>query len=118
MKLSEIKGEQALEAMADLIDPISEIAQDKLLVGYLRNRKFADAVKLGLKKHQKAVLTVLAILNQQDVETYSPSLAEIPKMLLDLFNDKELLDLFQSQAQSTEKTSSVSVTGNIGASEE
>lgn len=117
MKLSDIKGEQALTAMADLIDPIAEIAQNKILVGLIRGKNYAEAVKLGLKKHQKAILTILAILNQQDVDTYEPSLAEIPKMLLDLFNDKELLDLFQSQAQTTEKTSSVSVMENTGASE-
>jgi hypothetical protein len=63
------------------------------------------------------MLEILAILNQQDPETYEPNLVEIPKMLLELLNDKELLDLFQSQAQTTEKTSSVSVMENIGASE-
>lgn len=117
MKLSDIKGEQALNAMADLIDPVSEIAQNKILVGLIRGKNYAEAVKLGLKKHQKAILTILAILNQQDVETYEPSLAEIPKMLLDLFNDKELLDLFSSQAEQTNETSSSSAMVNIGASE-
>jgi hypothetical protein len=117
MKLSDIKGEQALDAMADLIDPITEIAQDKILVGLIRAKNYAEAVKLGLKKHKRALLTVLAILNQQDVETYEPTLAEIPKMLLDLFNDKELVDLFSSQANTTEKTSYSSVTENTGASE-
>lgn len=117
MKLSDIKGEQALNAMADLIDPVSEIAQNKILVGLIRAKNYAEAVKLGLKKHQKAILAILAILNQQDVETYEPSLAEIPKMLLDLFNDKELLDLFSSQAEQTNETSSSSAMVNIGASE-
>jgi len=117
MKLSDIKGEAALEAMADLIDPVAEIAQDKILVGLIRAKNFAEAVKLGLKKHKKSVLAVLAILNQQDIETYNPSLADIPKMLLELFNDKELLDLFQSQAETMEKTSSSSVMENTGASE-
>lgn len=117
MKLSDIKGEQALEAMADLIDPISDIAQDKKLVGLIRGKKYADAVKLGLKNHKKAMLNILAILNQQDVKAYEPSLAEIPKMLLDLLNDSELLNLFSSQTEITEKTSSSSVTENTGASE-
>lgn len=117
MKLSDIKGEQALEAMADLIDPVAEIAQDKKLVGFIRGKSYAEAVKLGLKKHQKAILTILAILNQQDVKTYEPSLAEIPKMLLDLFNDKELLNLFSSQVEQTKETSSSPAMENTGASE-
>ena len=117
MKLSEFRGEAALDAMADLIDPLTEIASDKILVGLLRKKNMVDAIKLGLRNHKKAILAILAILNQQDVETYNPSLAEIPKMLLDLLNDKELLDLFQSQAETTEKTSSSSVMENTGAEE-
>jgi len=117
MRLSDIKGEQALDAMADLIDPISEIAQDKILVGLIRARNKIEAVKLGLRRHQKSILAILAILNQQDIATYNPSLAEIPKMLLDLLNDKELLDLFSSQAETMEETSSSSAMENTGASE-
>lgn len=117
MRLSDIKGEQALDAIADLIDPISDLAQDKILVGLIRARNKIEAVKLGLRKHQKSILAILAILNQQDIETYNPSLAEIPKMLLDLLNDKELLDLFSSQAETMEETSSSSAMENTGASE-
>lgn len=117
MRLSDIKGEDALNAMADLIDPISDIAQDKILVGLLRAKNMKEAVKLGLRKHQKAILEILAVLNQQDVATYEPNLAEIPKMLLDLLNDKELLNLFSSQAELTKETSSSSVMENIEASE-
>jgi hypothetical protein len=117
MRLSDIKGEKALDAMADLIDPLAEIAQNKILVGLIRKKNYKEAVKIGLKQHKKAVLTILAILNQQDVETYEPTLAEIPKMLLDLFNDKELLNLFSSQAEQTNETSSSSAMVNIGASE-
>lgn len=117
MKLSDIRGEDALNAIADLIDPISEIAQDKILVGLLRARNKIEAIKLGLRQHQRSILTILAVLNQQDVETYNPSLTEIPKMLLDLLNDEELLNLFSSQAKLTEETSSSSVMENTEASE-
>jgi hypothetical protein len=117
MKLSDIKGEQALEAMANLIDPISEIAQDKILVGLIRARNKIEAIKLGLRKHQKSILAILAILNQQDVETYEPSLAEIPIMLLDLLNDTELANLFTSQVETMEKTSTTPAMENTGASE-
>lgn len=117
MKLSDIKGEQALEVMADLIDPMVEVSQDKILVGLLRAKNIKEAVKLGLRNHTKSVLAILAILNQQDPETYEPNLVDVPKMLLELLNDKELLDLFYSQAETTEETSSSSVMENTGASE-
>ena len=117
MRLSDIKGEKALDAMADLIDPLADIAQNKILVGLLRGKNYVDAVKIGLKQHKKAVLTILAVLNQQDVETYEPTLAEIPMMLLDLLNDTELANLFTSQVEITEKTSTTPATESTGASE-
>ena len=54
MKLSEFRGEAALDAMADLIDPLTEIASDKILVGLLRMKNMVDAIKLGLRNHKKA----------------------------------------------------------------
>jgi len=117
MKLSDIKGEAALDAVADLIDPITDLAQDKILVGLLRLKNYAPAIKLSIKGHKKAVIRILAILNQQDPDTYEPSLVDLPKMLLDLINDPAFADLFQSQAETTEETSSSSAMENTGASE-
>lgn len=117
MKLSEIKGDAALDTMADLIDPLAEIGQNKLLVGLIRSKNLIPAVKLALRQHKASILKILAILNQQDPETYEPNLVEIPKMLLELLNDEELAFLFQSQAEQTEETSSSSAMENTGASE-
>lgn len=117
MKLSEIKGEAALDAVADLIDPIAEIARDRILVGLLRLKNYPEAIKLSVKSHKKSVIKILAILNQQDVETYEPSLVDLPLMLLDLVNDPMLASLFQSQAETTEETSSSPATESTEASE-
>ena len=117
MKLSEIKGEAALDAVADLIDPITDIAKDRILVGLIRLKNYPEAIKLSIKAHKKCVIQILAILNQQDPNTYEPSLVDLPRMLLDLINDPMLADLFQSQAETTEETSSSSAMENTGASE-
>ena len=117
MKLSDIRGEAALDAICDLIDPISEITKDSRLVALIRGRKFLDAVKIGIKEHKKPVLTILAILNQQPPEEFSPSLPEIPAMLLEVLNDPDVAVLFQSQDQSMEETSSGPATENTEANE-
>ena len=39
MKLSEIKGERALEVLADLIEPVAEILGDKEIVAVLQSGK-------------------------------------------------------------------------------
>lgn len=117
MKLSDIKGEAALDAVADLIDPIAEIAQDKILVGLIRLKNYSEAIKLGIKKYKKSILTILAVLNQEDAKTFEPSLVEIPVMLMEVFNDPAFASLFPSQVQSKEETSSGPAMVNTEANE-
>ena len=106
MKLSEIKGEKALEVIADLLDPMSEIMSDKEIADNLKNGKAPiKAIKLSLKNHKKAVLDMMAIIDGEDPETYSPSLLEIPKRLLDLLNDPEVQRLFSSQEMTSDEIS-------------
>lgn len=94
MKLSEIKGERALEVLVDLIDPVTLIAADEEIVNtYKSKAPKILLVKKLIENHKKEVLTILAILNDENPETYEPSLIELPKMLLDLVHDEELMNL-------------------------
>lgn len=117
-KLREIKGEKALDVLADLLEPVCDISTDSELVSELQSGSKVKGVQLMLKNHKKAVLTIFAILNEEDPATYEPNLIELPKTLLEAFNDPELVSLFISQGQSAEQTSSGSVTENTEASEE
>lgn len=116
MKLSEIKGERALEVLVDLIDPVTLIVADEEIVNtYKSKAPKILLVKKLIETHKKEVLTILAILNNENPETYEPSLIELPKMLLDLVHDEELMNLFTSQNQTMESESSGSATENIEA---
>jgi len=113
MKLSEIKGDRALDMLVDLIDPITLIAADEQIIKtYRSNKPYIILIKQLIADHKKEVLTILAILNEEDPATYQPSLITLPKMLIDLLHDEELMDLFRSQAQMTESASSGPVTEN------
>lgn len=128
-RLSEFRGEEALDVLADLLDPATEIMTDGDLVSLFRERAaarkskdfsrdatlVADAAKIALKKHPKAVLCIMARLEEVDPETYNPSLVQLPKMLVELFNDPELLDLFPSQGQIEVQTNSGSAMVNTEA---
>ena len=106
MKLSEIKGDQALDVIADLLDPMAEIMTDAEIAPCLKNGKAPiRAIKLSLKNHKKAVLYMMAIIDGEDPETYAPSLLEIPKRLLDLLNDPEVQRLFASQETTSDEIS-------------
>ena len=108
-KLSEIKGEDAMDILADLIEPLAEFAQDKTFVEMIRSGERIKAVSYAIKTHKKAVLTVMALLEDENPDEYEPPLLRLPVMLLELFNDPELIALFPSQQT---VTSSGSATEN------
>ena len=114
-KLSEIRGEDALDILADLIEPASEFGTDKLFAELVRKNDKTGAVRQAIKGHKKAVLTIMAILEGEDPKTYQPSLLRLPTMLIELFNDPELIALFTS-GQTV--TSSGSATENTEGTEQ
>ena len=113
MKLSEIRGEEALDLLVDLIDPITLICADEEVVNaYKSKAPKIVLVKKLIEKHKKEVLTVLALLNGEDPTTYNPSIVALPKLLLDLLHDEELKSLFISQGMMMGSESSISATEN------
>lgn len=117
MKLSEIKGEDALEAVANIIEPLAKISVDKkFMAEYKSNKPKLLLIKYLLKEHKHEVVEILAALNLQAVDEYMETinLVTLPYQILEAINDPELQVLFQSQSQ-TEKTSFGSVTESTGA---
>lgn len=114
MKLSEIRGEAAIESLGDILTPATEIMADPKVSSAVESGKPKLVIATTiLKNHAKSILTILALLNQEDPETYNPSLLALPKMVMDLLEDEELMDLFHLQGQLKEDASSVSASENI-----
>lgn len=97
MKLSEIKGEQALEVIAEIIDPLTMILADEEVKEAAGKAKI-DAIKIVLKKYPKQIIYILALLNGENPETYEPSLLVLPKMLIEITEDEEFKQVFSSAA--------------------
>ena len=112
MKLSEIKGEKALEVMADLLDPLAEIISDEEIKAVYedKDKTYLDVAKLAIKSHTKALTAILALLDGENPETYEVSLLSLPKKVMEVMNDPDLKDLFQSQAMTTKGVSSLPAT--------
>ena len=110
MKLSEIKGQEAIDVLADLMMPMTEIFSDKRVVDLLRKGDKLKAIHVMLKNHSKEVIEMLAILEREDPKTYEPSLVTLPMKLLEFFNDPEVVELFFSQEQTKDENSSSPVT--------
>ena len=112
MKLSEIKNEQAIEVLADMFDPIIEIASDEKIVSAARGNNKVLMVKHILKDHARAVFELMALSDGVPVDEYECDFLTLPVKLLDLFNRPELGFLFQSQGQKMDETSFGSATEN------
>ena len=115
MKLSDYKGEKALDILADLIEPATEIFGDKAVSKEFQSGKKLKAVKVAIKNHKKAVIELLAVLDGEDPKTYEErvTIFTVPMKLLQILNDPELLQAFSSQGQTGDATSSGSVSENI-----
>lgn len=97
MQLSEIKGESALDVLAELMEPIAEIMGDQEMIDLLQSEKpKLLAVNIAIKNHKDAVITALALLEQKEREEFLQelTLAKLPIMLLDVVNDPDIQPLF------------------------
>ena len=117
--LSEYKNEEAIELLADIMEPVSEILADEEVKNtYRSGANKVTLVKVILKHHSKQVVDILAVLDGVPREEYECNAITLPVKLLELLNDKELVDFFQSQGQNLDVEFSGSATENIDETEE
>lgn len=104
-KLSEYVGEDALDLLAELIEPAIHIMQDEELQSRFgqENVVVADIASLVVKRYKKDILKILTLLSEE--ADYNPNIFVLLKDVIDLFNDEELIDFFNSQVQMTESES-------------
>ena len=113
MKLSEYRGEAALDILADLIEPAGEIMSDKEIGEVFKKNRF-KAIGLAIKNHKKAVMQIMAVLDGVPVDEYKCNVFSLPVKILEILNDPEMIQLFQYQGQTGDANSSGSASENIG----
>lgn len=126
MKLTDIKGERAMDVAAELITPIINIASDESAADLFRRRKLPDNMSLKefaltrlraglpilLKTHKDDVVTILSLIKGETREEIIEKMTVISLVndISDMMTD-DLLRVFFSFAQMKE-TSSESVQKN------
>lgn len=108
MKLSAYKGEQALDMLADLIEPAAAIMADKEISNAVKaNLPKIKIVKAAIKNHKPEVIEIMAILDGKEPKEYADkvTLFTLPAKLLEILNDPDLMSLFTLQGQKTETLS-------------
>lgn len=125
MKLSAIKGEQVFDVIADIIDPIANIAEDKEAAALFRREKLPEgvdakqfvankarkSVPVLLRNHKKDLIAILSSIGGVTEQEYTETLS-IPKLMMDaveLMTDDAFSGLFTSAQTETAETPSGSV---------
>lgn len=112
MKLTEIKNERALDVLADIIEPASEILQDEKIMRVFSGKKFnrMETVRYLLKNHQVSIIKILAAMSGTPYEEYEFNIISGIAQVMDLLNDEALLSFFQQLGQTTSAEHSGSAT--------
>lgn len=110
MRLSEIKGERTFEVIAELIDPVSNIAQDEAAMRLFQKQKppkdvdpreftanrLKDAAKALLRTHADDLTAIMAALEGVSIDEYrkGQNLATTLGGLYELVTDEEFIAFF------------------------
>ena len=113
MKLSEYQGEEALDILADLIEPAGEIMSDKEIGEVFKKNRF-KAIGLSIKNHKKAVMQIMATMDGVPVDEYKCNAFTLPVKIIEILNDPDLVQLFTYQGQTGDANSSGSASENAG----
>lgn len=123
MKLSDIKGDRVIDVIADLIEPVANIAADKSITLFKREvppdgmsahdfaaMKIRKGAPVLLKTHKDDVVSILATIKGQTPAEYAENLNMASFVLdaIELLSDSAFVDLFTSAARTDESSGSAS----------
>lgn len=97
-KISEYRDDDALDLLADLIEPAMEIFGDASVREAFQDNRLRG-VSVAIKKHKKAVRQILARMDGVPVEEFHCNVYTLPGRAMEILNDNELLAFFTEQAQ-------------------
>lgn len=128
MKLSDIKGDRVLDVIADIIDPIANMVQDKDIAAMFKReavpegmdardffaKRMCKGLPVLLKGHKADIIAIMAAIEGVTPEQYAASL-DFPKLFIDVM---ELVtdDAFLNFLSSSETGKGADAPGSVSAS--
>lgn len=110
MKLSEIKGERALDVIADIIEPVANIAMDEVASDIFNKKECPEgtdtttfvverlkkSIPALIKGHKTDLVTILATINDVTADEYTENMTIVSliKDSIDLVSDDAFTELF------------------------
>ena len=114
MKLSDFKDEEAIDVLADIIEPAARIMADNGMREMIESGvPPVELIRNALKARKKEVIEIIATLHRVPVEECHFNVASLARDLMDIVSDPELTQVFTSQVQTTASVSSGSAMETI-----
>ena len=117
MRLSDIKGDRTLDVIAEIIDPIANIADDEEASAMFKREKIPDGMTAKkflmkrvrkslpalLKGHKADIIAILSAIEGVNAEEYAGALnlVKLVKDCTDLLTDEAFMQLFISAQSET-----------------
>lgn len=121
-KLQDVKGEEALDVLADVLEYAVKLVQNDTIREILNKKGFRDveAIKVLIKEGKHEIIQMMAAIDGKPYNEFlnSLDLLTLPVMLYETFNDEALQAVFTSQVQKMGVNSSGLATENIEESEQ
>lgn len=121
-KLQDVKGEEALDVLADVLEYAVKLVQNDTIREILNKKGFRDveAIKVLIKEGKHEIIQIMAAIDSKSYDEFlnSLDLLTLPVMLYETFNDEALQAVFTSQVQTMGVNSSGLATENIEESEQ
>ena len=128
MRLSDIKGDRVFDVIADIIEPVANIASDETASAIFKREKLPEGMTVKsfllkratksvpaiLKGHKGDIITVLATIENVSADDYRESLTlgKLMKDMYELLTDEAFGELFISAQSGTSSGSAQENTGD------
>ena len=113
MRISDFENEEALDLLADIIEPAAQIMADEKVAEMVRAEKPALIIApYILRNHKKSTMEIVASLHKTTPDKVRFNAVTLLSDLLDIINDPEVMGLFTSQGQIMQDNVSGSATEN------
>ena len=104
-KLSDYKGDEAIELWADLLEPLTVILGDKELLAQVKDKAPLIIAKEILKSHKQEAVEILVRIDPEPLDGMN-ILIRMMLLLADIGNNKEIMSFFGSAPQAMSESES------------
>lgn len=119
-KITDIKGEEALDVLADIIEPVAEIMTDDKIQELVKEKNKLRLITVVLKEHKESIIEILSVIDGVPASEFKAkmNILTLPYKVMELFNDKDLIAFFTYADSMEEVISSIESAGNTTVADE